>query len=210
MRIAHVAVDLGLRRERRHGIDHDHIQRTALAELLADGERLFAGVRLRDDEIVKVHADLLRVAGIERMFRIDERGDTAVLLRVRHHVQGQRRLAARLLTVAFHDTSAREPAHAEREIERQRARGDHWDVRMGMVSELHDGKLAELLPDLRQDGVQCRVRLLRRFVRLVFLLCHLNLHLCLRELYHNLPPAGRNSNRFCQTVKLSLHPCPSV
>jgi hypothetical protein len=42
-----------------------------------DLERLLAIVRLRNQQVVYVDAQLLRVAGIERMLCIDERGHAA-------------------------------------------------------------------------------------------------------------------------------------
>ena len=71
--VAHRAIDLGLWRQRRDRIDDHDIDGSRLNELLAYRERLFATRWLGDDEPRKVDADLLRVAGIERVFRIDER-----------------------------------------------------------------------------------------------------------------------------------------
>ena len=171
--VAHVAVDLSLRREGRHGVDNDHVKRAALAELLADGEGLLAAVRLGDEQVVEFDADLARVARIERVLRVDERRNAAGLLRVRHNVQREGGLAARFLPVALDDASARQPAHTEREVERERARGDDGDVRVLLAAEAHDGKFSEFLLDLRQHRVQRRVRLLGGFSRLrLFLLCH--------------------------------------
>src|ERR1700754_3115244 len=45
-----------------------------------DLERLLAGVRLRDEQVRQVDAELLRIRRIERVFRVDERGHAAELL----------------------------------------------------------------------------------------------------------------------------------
>src|SRR6476469_4717337 len=47
VRIAHVALDFGLRHERGDGVDDDDVHRPGAHEDLADLERLLAGVRLR-------------------------------------------------------------------------------------------------------------------------------------------------------------------
>ena len=75
---------------------------------LADLERLLARVGLRDQEVLDVDAQLLRVLGVERMLGIDVRGHPAGPLRVRHDVQAERRLAARLRAVDLGDAAARE------------------------------------------------------------------------------------------------------
>ena len=56
------------------------------------------------------------------------RAQAAVLLRVGNHVQHQGRLARRLGTEDFHDPSARDSAHAQRQVQRQGACGDHFDL----------------------------------------------------------------------------------
>ena len=116
MAVAHVAVDLGLRNKRRHRVDDYDVERAGLRELLADRERLLAAVRLGDDEVVEIDADLLRVARIKRVLRVDERRDPARLLRVRDDVEREGRLAGRLLSVALDDPAAREPPDAKRHV----------------------------------------------------------------------------------------------
>ena len=92
MRVAHLALDLGLRRQRRHRVDRDDGERAGADEQLADLERLLAGVGLRDEELVDVHADALRVGGVHRMLGVDERADAAPALRLGDHVVDERRL----------------------------------------------------------------------------------------------------------------------
>ena len=160
--------DLGLRHKRRDGVDHDHVERTGLRQLLADRKRLFAAVRLGDDQVVKVDADLLGVPRVESVLRVDERRDSARLLRVRDDMEGERRLARRLLSVAFDDAPAREPADAERHVEGKRPGGDHGDLLHLLVAETHDRHLAEFLADLAHHRVKRGIPgFLRRFFR-----CH--------------------------------------
>ena len=79
--IAHLALDLRLRRERRDRVDHHHVDRARAHQHVGDLERLFAGVRLRDQQIVDLDAEFLRVHRIERMLGVDERRRAAVPLR---------------------------------------------------------------------------------------------------------------------------------
>ena len=63
LHVAHLALDLGLRRQRRDRIDDEHVDRARADQRVGDLERLLAGVGLRDQEIVEVDAEL---AGIDR------------------------------------------------------------------------------------------------------------------------------------------------
>ena len=122
MAVAHVAVDFRLRRERGDRVNNDYIKRTRLAKLLADGERLFAAVGLRNNQVVKIDANLLRVARVKRVLCVDERRDAARLLRIGDDMQRKRRLAGRFLSITFHNASAGKPPYTKRHVERKRAR----------------------------------------------------------------------------------------
>ena len=84
--VTHVALDLGARHERGDRVDDDDVHAAGSDQGLGDLERLLAGVGLADQELVDVDADVLGVAGIERVLGVDEGHDAAVALRV-----GQRR-----------------------------------------------------------------------------------------------------------------------
>ena len=77
MRVAHLALDLGARHERGHRVDDDDVERRRAHQHVGDLERLLAGVRLGDEQLVDVHAELARVRGVERVLGVDERGDAA-------------------------------------------------------------------------------------------------------------------------------------
>ena len=117
VRIAHLALDLGLRGERGDGVDRDHVERARANEQLADLERLLARVGLRDEQLVDVHADALRVGRIHRVLGVDEGADAAATLRLGDHVVDERRLARRLGAEHLDDASARQAADAERDVE---------------------------------------------------------------------------------------------
>ncbi len=110
VRVAHLALDLGLRRERCDRVDRDDVERTRADEELRDLERLLAGIGLRDEEVVDVDADALRVLRVHRVLGVDERADAAAALRLGDHVVDERRLTGRLRAEHLDDAPARQPA----------------------------------------------------------------------------------------------------
>ena len=56
---------------------------------------------------------------IQCVFGVDERGDTARLLRVGDNMQCKRGLAGRFRSENLHDTAARQPADAEGHVKRK-------------------------------------------------------------------------------------------
>ena len=85
------------------------------------------------------------------MLGVDERAHAAELLRLGEHVVDQRRLARGLRTEDLDDAPPRHTPDAEREIERQRARGDRVAAHLrALVAHPHDGALPELALDLRE------------------------------------------------------------
>ena len=146
MCIAHITLDLGLRNQGRDGVDHDDIDRAGTHHGLGDLQRLLPAVRLGDVQIVDIDADILRIDGIQRMLRIDETGDTAALLNLRDHVQGNGGLTTGLRSVDLYDPALRNAALSQRDIQADRSGGDrlHLHLRRG-ISQTHHGSLAVLL-----------------------------------------------------------------
>ena len=77
VRVAHLAVELGLGNQRGDGIDDQHINGAGADQGFSDFERLLAAVGLRNKQVVDVDAELLGVAGIERVLRVDKGCQTA-------------------------------------------------------------------------------------------------------------------------------------
>ena len=153
--VAHL-VDVGCE-QRRGGADagivHQHIHRTRAHQRVADFQRLLAGVRLRDQQLVDVDAELAGIDRIERVFSVDEGADAALLLAFRHSVQRQRGLARRFRPVDLDDAALRQATDAERDIEPERSRRHRLDVhRTVVLAELHHRALAELALDLGERG----------------------------------------------------------
>ena len=91
--VAHLALDLRLRHERRDRVDRDDVERPGADEELRDLERLLSRVGLGDEQLVDVDADPAGVLWIHRVLRVDEGADAAAPLRLRHDVVDERRLA---------------------------------------------------------------------------------------------------------------------
>ena len=125
LRVAHLAFDFGLRHERRDRVDDDDVDAARADQHLDDFERLLAVVGLRDEQVVEVDAQLLRVGGVERVLGVDERRHAAQLLRFGDDLQRERRLARRLRPEDFDDAAARHAADAERVVDADGA-GRRW------------------------------------------------------------------------------------
>ena len=163
MRVAHLAFDLRLRRQRRDRVDRDDGERAGADEQLADLERLLARVGLRDEQLVDVDADPLGVRRVHRVLRVDERADAAAALRLGDHVVDERRLTGRLGAEDLDHPPTRQAADAERDVERERARRDGADRDLGLVVHLHHGALTELTLDLTENRVECFLLAIHRY-----------------------------------------------
>ena len=155
MGVPHVPLDLGPRRQGRHRVDDQDVERTGADQHVGDLERLLAGVRLRDQEVVDVDPDGPGVDRVHGVLGVDVGADAAVALRLGHRVHGQRRLPRRLGAVDLHDATPGQAADAQRQVQGECAGGDGLDVHGEVVAHAHDRALAELLLDLPQRGIQC-------------------------------------------------------
>ena len=154
MAVAHLALDLGAGDHSGHRVHHDGVDGTGAHQRLTDLHGLFAGVRLADEEVVDVHAQRLGIDGVQRVLDVDESDFAALLLGFGQNVQRQRGLTAGFRAVHLDDAAAGHAAHAQRHIQTQAAGGDGVHLHGGVVAQLHDGALAELLFDLGQRGRQ--------------------------------------------------------
>src|SRR5690606_11044702 len=110
-------------------------------------ECLLAVVGLADQEVVRLDAELARVADVESMLRVDECGHAALTLQLRNCVERERRLTARLGAEDLDDAAARVAADAERHVETERAGRDDLDVAANLLAvlEAHDRSIAKFL-----------------------------------------------------------------
>src|SRR5690606_26068367 len=125
--VAHLALDLRARDERGDGVDDDEVEGAGTDQHVHDLQGLLAVVRLGQDQVVDVDAELLRVLGVEGVLRVHEGDLAAGLLRVGHRVQGQGRLTGGLRTVDLHHTAAGQATDAQGYVERGRPGRDDLD-----------------------------------------------------------------------------------
>jgi hypothetical protein len=153
--IAHLALELGPRRQRGDGVDRHDVDGARAHEHVGDLQRLLAVVGLGDEQLVDVHADLLGVQRVHGVLGVDERAHAAELLRLGEDVVDERRLARGLRPEDLDDAPARHAADAEREVEREGPGGDRVHADLGaFIAHAHHGTLAELALDLRQRALQ--------------------------------------------------------
>ena len=122
MGVAHLALDLGPRGECCDRVHHDDIDGTAPDQCFGDLERLLACVRLGDEKIVCPYSELACINDIKGMFRIDESGLPACLLRLGDDMESECGLARGLGTVDLNDPAARNAAYAEGYVKAKGAR----------------------------------------------------------------------------------------
>ena len=153
--VAHLAFDFRLGHERRNRVDDDDVDSARAHQHVGDFQALLAGVRLRNEHLADVHAQLAGIDRIERVLGVDIGGDSAGLLHLRDNLKAERRLAGGFGPVDLDHAPARQAADAERDIQAERAGRHHLQIVLDLgLAHFHDRALAELLFDLRQRGGQ--------------------------------------------------------
>jgi hypothetical protein len=170
--VAHLAFDFRLRHQGGNGVDDDDVDRAGADQHVGDLQRLLTGIRLGDQHRVGVDAELLRVVGVERVLRVDERRDTAQLLRLSDGMQRHRSFPAALGSIYFHDPAAGEPTQAERYVQGDRAGRDDLDRNPGLLAQAHHRALAELPLDLLERDLQSLLPVARPLKARLTVCCH--------------------------------------
>ena len=75
--IAHIAFDFGTGDEGGDRVDHDDIHAAGADEGFGDLKRLFAGIGLRDEQVINIHTDAGGIDRVEGVFHINECRDAA-------------------------------------------------------------------------------------------------------------------------------------
>jgi len=119
MRIAHLAFDFRARHQRCDRIDHQNVNRVRAHQRIDDFERLFAGIGLRDDQLVDIDAQFFGIDRVQCVFGINEGRGAAHLLRFGDDMQRQRGLARAFRTVNLDHAAFGQAAHAQRDVETQ-------------------------------------------------------------------------------------------
>ena len=154
VRIADFAFEFLLGHQGGHGVDDDHVHGVGADQHFRDVHGLFAAARLADQEGFQLDAQLLGPTGVQGVLGVDEGRDAALALRLGHHVQGQRGLAAGFRSEDLDYPPAGNSLPAQGHVERQAAGGDAGDAAADSGAQGHDGPLAKLLFDLGHRGLQ--------------------------------------------------------
>ena len=152
--VAHLAVNLRLGHQRRHGVHHHHVQGPGAYQRLGNFQGLLAGVRLGDVQFVNVDSQLLGVGGVQGVFRVHKGADAALFLGLGHDVQRHRGFTGGFRAVDFDDAALGYAAHPQGQIQLQVTGGDDLHVLAGLLAQLHHGAFAILLVQVRQGMFQ--------------------------------------------------------
>ena len=133
--------------------DHD-VHGAGADKRLTDVERLLAGVRLGNQQLVNIHAQSPRIGGFQRVLHIDVSGGAALLLGGSNHMERQSRLTGGLGSIDLHNAPLRHTADAQRQVQRERTGGKSFHIHGNIVAQTHDGALAVIAFDLLQNGLE--------------------------------------------------------
>ena len=152
---AHFAFELGLRHQRRDGVDDNNVERVGTSQGFTNGQRFFAAVGLRDKQVVEVHSEFLCVGRIQRVFGVNKRRKATGSLCVGDDMEHQRRFAGRFRTENLNHPAARHAADPEGQVKRQRAGGNHVDLGLRTrITQSHDAAFAVGFGDGGNGGFQ--------------------------------------------------------
>ena len=150
-RIPHIPLNFRFGHQRRHRVDDHDVDTARTHQHIGDFERLLSGIRLRDEQIVELDAQLLRIHRIERMLGVDESRRPAEFLHLGDDLKRQRCLAGRFRTVNLDDPPARQAADTQRNVKTERAGRNHLQILFdAALAHFHDRAFAELPFDLGQ------------------------------------------------------------
>ena len=140
--VAHLALDLGLGDQGRHRVDDDQVDGAGGHQAVGDLQGLLAVVGLRDQQVLDLHAQLAGVDDVQGVFGVDERAHAAGALGLGDGLQGEGGLARRLGAVDLDHPAAGQAAHAQGQVQADRAGGD--DRRSRWASSLPSAMMAPL------------------------------------------------------------------
>ena len=172
MGISHFAVYFGFGDHCGNRVDYHDIDCAGTHQSLADFKRLLAGIGLRDEQRVDVHAERLCIYRIQCVLNVDKNRFAAALLGLGDDVQRNGGFTGGFRPEDLNDSALGNTADSQSMVEQQRAGRNCLDVERAVLPELHHRTLAELAFDLKQCCFQC----------LLFFIGHVKiLHLfCLR------------------------------
>ena len=91
--VPHLALDFRAGHQSRHAVHHNHINGSGTNQGFRNLKGLLAGVGLGDQQVLDFHSQGAGIGGVQSVFRVHEGHLAALLLGLRHHVEGQGCLA---------------------------------------------------------------------------------------------------------------------
>ena len=138
-----------------------------------DLKRLLSRIGLRNQEVLRIHAQFTCVLRIQCMLRIDECSKSSGLLGFGDHVKSDRCLAGGFRPVDFDNTSAWNATDTESDIKRQDTSRYDVDIHVCLgLAKAHDRSFSMRLLNL----LECIFQSLftrHRFISFIVLLCHI-------------------------------------
>ena len=150
MRVAHFAFDFSLGNKCRDGVDDNDVNATRTNQHVGNFQRLLTGIRLGDQEVIRVDAEGARIDGIKCVFGVDKCRVSTCFLRAGNCMKCNGRLTGGFRAVDFNDAPSRQTANSKSDIKSQRTSGDHLHRGTRIISQSHDRSLTKLLIDLRE------------------------------------------------------------
>ena len=117
MTVTHFAFDFGTRHQCRNRIDDQHVDRVRSHQRVDDLERLFAGIRLRDNQFINVDAELFGISWIECVLGIDKSRSAAVFLGFGNNVKRERCFARAFRSINFDHPAAWQTTNAQSNVQ---------------------------------------------------------------------------------------------
>ncbi len=123
MSVAHFAFDFSAGSQSCYRVYNDAIYSTASNQSFYDFKRLLSGVRLGNEQVFNVNAEIAGIHRVQSVLSINKCGNSPGLLRFCDNMQGYRRLARTFRTVDLHDPPPGYAPYSKGNIQRQ---GTGW------------------------------------------------------------------------------------
>ena len=156
MAVSHVSLDLSLRNKGCNRVNDHDVHGSGTYHGLCDLKCLLAVIRLGNIKVINIYTDILGIDRIKCMLCINESCDPAALLNLCNHVECNGCLTTGFRSVDLDDTSLRNAAYTECDIQSKRACRNRLYLHMCTgISQFHYRALAILLLDMSKCCLQC-------------------------------------------------------
>src|SRR5262249_25536007 len=153
-RIPDLALQLRSGNQSRHGIHYYDVQRVGADQRLADPQRFLTRARLRDEQIVKIHAQSFCVARIQRVLDVDKGCEATALLRLSDDGKCKRCFAGRFRAEDFDYSAARKSTDSESAVDQNVSSRNDIDIDDPFPAQTHDRTFAVIFRDLLDGQVE--------------------------------------------------------